>query len=114
MCSQVKIQISAEDDALLNSYFGAEIAKSIVNLYRKIVSNPNAKLKTSEAITTQSITDRQLRTSIHQAIRRIFSSRLESSTNAGGALVILAMPKGSKRGGTGASNNGNVRETDHL
>ena len=45
------------------------------------------------------ITDRELRTKIHQEIRRIFSSRLDSSTDGDGNIIISSA---NERGGWGA------------
>ena len=92
----------------MSSFVGAEVAKSIIDLHKKIISTPKAKPKALEVIMIKPIIDRQLRTKIHQAIRRIFSSLLESSTNAKGAIVVSAMPKSRRNG------NESVRETGHL
>ena len=39
------------------------------------------------------ITDRDARTKIHQAVRKIFASRLETSTDENGAMLIYATPQ---------------------
>ncbi|KAI9829968.1 MAG: hypothetical protein M1819_005940 [Sarea resinae] len=101
--------LSVEDKALLDSFFGGDTVQSIVNLYRKILDSPKARANSFDKVKSAPISDRGLRTSIHQAIRRIFSSRLESSTDGEGAMVISASGKGSSansaaRGGNGRGN----------
>ena len=66
------------------------MTRSIVNLHDKILRRPKAKAKEYGSVRSAVITDRSLRTQIHQAVRRIFSSRLETSTDDDGAMIISA------------------------
>ncbi len=50
------------------------------------------------------ITDRQLRTRVHQSVRRIFCSRLETSTDNDGAIIVSA---------SASSRNGKRRRPEH-
>ncbi|KAL8688002.1 MAG: hypothetical protein Q9224_004997 [Gallowayella concinna] len=91
------IQLSAEDKDLLNSYFDTEVVEQILSLFQRILATPQRKARDFGTVTTKSIA-RDVRTDIHQALRRIFSSRLESSTSGDGAMVISAANPSSSRG----------------
>ena len=64
--------------------------KAVIDLYMKVAQNPFRKAQLHGSVKSKPITDRDLRTKIHQALRRIFSSRLESYTEDDGAIVISA------------------------
>ncbi|KAL8950378.1 MAG: hypothetical protein Q9222_003595, partial [Ikaeria aurantiellina] len=110
--SNVKDQIptiSDEDRDLLTSYFGSETVEQTLALFNRILASPHRKAKDFETVTTGPI-EREVRTDIHQVIRRIFSSKLETMTNDFGAMVISAANPSSNRGakpnaGRGAWNN---------
>ena len=59
-------------------------------LYNRVVNSPHRRLKDYGTVKSDVITDRGVRTSIHQAIRNIFRSRLESSTDDKGAMIVSA------------------------
>ncbi|KAA6412201.1 MAG: pseudouridine synthase Pus7 [Lasallia pustulata] len=84
------IQLSPEDEALLNSYFGPDVAKATLALYNRILNSPHRKTKEYGMVKSAAINNRELRTNIHQALRRIFKSRLETATDDSGAMVITA------------------------
>ncbi|OJD11310.1 hypothetical protein AJ78_07893 [Emergomyces pasteurianus Ep9510] len=94
-----------EDNKLLEEYFGPETTQQIILLHSRALARPTAKASNIGRVRSDIITDKDLRTKIHQAIRRIFASRLESSTDNDGAMVITAIPvsrKGAQsRGGRG-------------
>jgi tRNA pseudouridine13 synthase len=52
-------------------------------------------------VSSEAITDRQQRTTVHQALRRIFHSRLESSTAKDGSLIISMAARGNKNARNG-------------
>lgn len=83
-------QVSAEDEHLLISYFGDQVVQAILALYENILNSPLRKAKDYGTVTSAKITDRELRTKIHTAIRRIFNSHLETTTNEDGAVMIFA------------------------
>ncbi|KAI9701186.1 MAG: hypothetical protein M1836_001855 [Candelina mexicana] len=91
-----RFQLSADDEALLQSYFGPGTVKSILALHNKILTCPDTKARSHGTVVSAVITDRELRTKIHQAMRRIFSSRLETSTDNDGAMVISVATNASK------------------
>lgn len=102
----VEFQISDEDKALLDSYFGADHAKKIVSLYRRAQSNEKARPSELGRLSTVVVTDRDLRIKMHQAIRRIFNSQMESSTDAEGLMTISVAANRTKRKAQGAREGG--------
>lgn len=97
--------MSEEDNALLVEYFGAENAAKIVALHQRAMTNSKTKPADLGKVMA-AISDRDLRTKIHQAIRRIFNSQLESSTDAEGVLAITAAPSRNKRNAQGGGGRG--------
>ncbi|KAI9932270.1 hypothetical protein ASPWEDRAFT_182910 [Aspergillus wentii DTO 134E9] len=95
-----EFKLSDSDKALLESYFSAEIAEKIIQLHSR-VSTSSARPGDLGKVNGGTITDRDLRTNIHQAIRRIFNSQLESSTDSEGVMTIAAAPNRNKRNGKG-------------
>ncbi|KAL8999873.1 MAG: hypothetical protein Q9169_001414 [Polycauliona sp. 2 TL-2023] len=90
-------QLSDPDKALLTSYFDTEVVDQILALFQRILASPQRRARDFGHVITQPI-EREVRTEIHQAIRRIFSSRLESTTNGDGAMNIAAANPRSKSG----------------
>ncbi|CAL5867044.1 uncharacterized protein PFLUO_LOCUS1256 [Penicillium psychrofluorescens] len=100
-----EFKVSEEDNALLVEYFGAENAAKIVALHQRAMTNSKTKPADLGKVMA-AISDRDLRTKIHQAIRRIFNSQLESSTDAEGVLAITAAPSRNKRNAQGGGGRG--------
>lgn len=103
-----EFKISDDDKTLLDTYFTPEIAASIIDLHDRAQKSPNTKVTALGRVKSNVITDRDLRTNIHQAIRRIFAGRLESSTDTDGCMVISVNPprktKKQKNVGRGGAN----------
>ncbi|KFY02211.1 hypothetical protein O988_02324 [Pseudogymnoascus sp. VKM F-3808] len=94
-----------EDEVLLDNYFGANVREQIVKMYKKILAKPNEKAATYGSVTSEPILDRELRTKLHQDMRRIFDSKLETNTDKDGFIRISAAPKvGPSRGARGGAN----------
>lgn len=85
--------LSSEDEKLLDGYFGAEVRGKIVKMYKHILSKPNEKAAVYGSVVSEPILDRELRTKLHQDMRRIFSSKLETSTDKDGFIKIFAAAK---------------------
>ena len=85
--------LSSEDEVLLDGYFGAEVRGKIVKMYEHILSKPDQKAAVYGSVLSEPILDRELRTKLHQDMRRIFSSKLETSTDKDGYIKIFAAPK---------------------
>jgi tRNA pseudouridine13 synthase len=109
-----EFKVSEEDNALLAEYFGAENAAAIVTLHETAMNSPKARPSELGKVTVV-VSDRDLRTKIHQAIRRIFNSQLESSADGEGNLAITAASNRFKRkaqghrGNTGRGSGGGGR-----
>lgn len=84
--------ISTEDNETLLSYFSPAVVDAIRSLYNRATDPSHRNFKESGVVRSAAI-DRQVRTKIHQDIRRIFNSRLESTTEHDGTMIISAMPK---------------------
>ena len=93
------VQLSSEDRDLLISYFDTGVVESIVSLYNRVLNSPHRNAK-DHGVVRSEVIDREIRTKIHQAIRRIFSSRLETTTADDGTMVVsAAVPSGGGRSG---------------
>lgn len=92
-----EFQLSGEDRILLESYFGTSNTKKIVTLHRNGLSQPRRRPADFGKVPTIVVTDRDHRIQIHQAIRRIFNSQLESSTDNEGVMVISVAPNRNNR-----------------
>lgn len=101
-----EFHLTDEDRSLLESFFGSENTQQILALHNRVLSSPKARPGELGRVRTAAITDRDLRIKIHQSIRRIFSSRLESSTDADGVMVISAAPKSKQDGRTSRTADG--------
>ncbi|PYH97329.1 tRNA pseudouridine synthase D [Aspergillus ellipticus CBS 707.79] len=107
-----EFQVSEEDNTLLESLFGPESTKRIVALNQRALANPKSKPSDLPKINTLVVTDRDLRIKMHQAIRRIFNSQLESQTDSEGLMVISAAPNRNNRNAqSGGRGNGRSRVT---
>lgn len=83
-------QLQPEDKNTLLSYFNSSIVDDILALYDRIVDSPHRKTRDYGQVKS-GVIDRQKRKTIHQDIRRIFDSRLETVTDHDGAMIITAM-----------------------
>ncbi|KAJ5493705.1 hypothetical protein N7463_009792 [Penicillium fimorum] len=103
-----EFKVSEEDHTLLEEYFGAQNAAEIIALHKIAMAKPKGRPSEFGKVTC-AVSDRDLRTKIHQAIRRIFNSQLESSTDAEGNMSITAASNRFKRGATGGRANGRIQ-----
>ncbi|KAL4781419.1 pseudouridine synthase [Aspergillus varians] len=106
-----EFQLTEEDKALLDSLFGAQNTQKILFLHRRALSTPKARPSDLGRLNTVVVDDRDERIKIHQAIRRIFSSQLESSTENDGTMVISAASNRNKRNAQGAGRGGGRERT---
>ncbi|KAL1967464.1 hypothetical protein VTN77DRAFT_3249 [Rasamsonia byssochlamydoides] len=107
--------LSDDDRTLLESYFGGDVAQKIIILNERARASPNARPHEFGRIKSGVVTDRDLRTKMHQAIRRIFLSQLESSTDSDGAMVISVAPNRHKRSAQGfRGESGNARKAKPI
>ncbi|KAL8827095.1 MAG: hypothetical protein Q9191_003394 [Dirinaria sp. TL-2023a] len=83
-------ELTAEDRDTLTSYFGPSTVCEILALHDRILKSPHRRTKDYASVKSSPITDRSIRTRIHQDLRRVFQSRLESSTDDDGTIRIVA------------------------
>ncbi|OJK04626.1 hypothetical protein ASPACDRAFT_1884303 [Aspergillus aculeatus ATCC 16872] len=102
-----EFQISDEDNALLESLFGEEPTQKILALNKRALENPKSRPSDFSKIATVVVTDRDLRIKMHQAIRRIFNSQLESQTDSEGMMNISVAPNRNNKKAQGGRGNGN-------
>lgn len=86
------MQLNSEDMTALLSYFGPDIANEVLALHERIVTSPHHKAKDHGTVMS-TVIDRQTRSKIHQDLRRMFNSRLETVTDNDGHMVITAVPE---------------------
>ncbi|CAI7599787.1 unnamed protein product [Penicillium glandicola] len=103
-----EFKVSEEDHTLLEEYFGAQNAAEIIALHKVAMAKPKGRPSEFGNVTF-AVSDRDLRTKIHQAIRRIFNSQLESSTDAEGNMAITAANNRFKRGANAGRANGRIQ-----
>lgn len=60
--------LGSDDTALLDSYFGVNVRAAILKLYEKVLLSPHAKPGSLGSVSSEPITDRQLRGKLHQVI----------------------------------------------
>ena len=69
-----------------------ETTNAITRLYSSVLKNPNRKSREFKPVVSLPIADKELRTTAHQSIRRIFSSRLNTITSEENSIRITAAP----------------------
>lgn len=97
-------QLSPGDEASLKTFFSNEIVAQALDLFNRVVNSPHRKPHEYGFVTTDQLSDKQMRTKMHQEIRRIFSARLESYTDSDGIVTIAAAQQGSHRAGNSTQN----------
>lgn len=76
----------------LLSCFGPDVVNEILALHERVVSSSHRKAKDYGSVKS-AVIDRQTRSKVHQDVRRIFDSRLETATDNDGHMIITAMPE---------------------
>ncbi|KAL9104941.1 MAG: hypothetical protein Q9163_000186 [Psora crenata] len=87
-----RFQHPPEETEILESYFTPEFVGAIRSLYNRVLRPPHRPAREYGSLMS-AVIDRQTRGKIHQEIRRIFHSMLESQTDNDGHVIISAMPK---------------------
>ncbi|KAL4934566.1 pseudouridine synthase PUS7 [Aspergillus undulatus] len=105
----VEFQLTQEDATLMDELFGAQHVPMIVSLHKKAASNPKAKPSDLGRLNTIVVNDRDQRIKMHQAVRRIFNSQLESSTDSDGTMVISVAANRNKKNIQGGRGSGRDR-----
>ncbi|KAI5838795.1 putative pseudouridine synthase TruD/Pus7 [Morchella snyderi] len=76
-------ELSADDFTALSALITPEIAASCVALYRAILSAPTPVELPTTTLTTPAIPTKDARSTLHALVRRLFSSKLETTTLTG-------------------------------
>lgn len=89
-------QVAAEDSASLEKLAGQDFAEAVVAMYQTPQTDDSPRVK---PVTSGSIDDKYARGQVHQEVRRIFQSRIETSTNGDGSITatLLQTRKNKKR-----------------
>lgn len=105
------VEVAAEDVKILTDLAGENFAQALVEMFREAqTADPEQRVK---PITSEPIDEKHTRGQIHQEVRRIFQSRVDTSTDASGGIVATAIrdrPRGKKRNRGGAQQRDNNRE----
>ncbi|KAJ9497809.1 multisubstrate pseudouridine synthase 7 [Exophiala xenobiotica] len=96
----VKSDVSDDDRAKLVEYFNEEAVVQLISLYESILRHPKMKARDHPTVRADFTSDRNVRSQIHQDIRRIFHGKIDSSTDNEGVLVLTAVAN-SNRGRNG-------------
>ena len=78
------------DRVRLAEYLGEEATLQILQLYQSIRDHPSKKAHEHPFVRSDFTSDRSLRSQIHQHIREVFRSTIESSTDHDGILILKA------------------------
>ncbi|PTB67297.1 tRNA pseudouridine synthase D [Trichoderma citrinoviride] len=107
------IEIPAEDVTALSNLAGEKFAQELVDLFREGQVDASEKKK---PVVSEPVDDKFKRGEIHQEIRRIFNSRIETSTDDAGAIVAsyAAPTRRGKRGRGGRNRNRNKQDDQPI
>ena len=86
--------MAAEDRAQLQRFFDDSTISSAIQLFNKVISSPHRSKVQYGVVHSNQVTDRELRKDAHEAIKRIFRLRLDSSTDSQGVITIAAADPG--------------------
>ncbi|KAI9823385.1 MAG: hypothetical protein M1826_007741 [Phylliscum demangeonii] len=86
-------ELSNADGVELSNLVGPDALQLIMQLHQKMEQSPRAKPKSLGSVALPATTDREQRRHIHQAIRRMFSSRLETTTDDDGIISVSVAPR---------------------
>ncbi|KAK5990137.1 Multisubstrate pseudouridine synthase 7 [Cladobotryum mycophilum] len=92
------LEISAEDVTVLENLTDPKFAQELVQLFKTIQGEDAEKRK---YVTSDLIDDKYKRGQIHQEVRRIFKSKIDTTTNGNDAIVanlVAPLRRGKKRG----------------
>ncbi|UKZ80604.1 hypothetical protein TrVFT333_008366 [Trichoderma virens FT-333] len=107
------IEVPAEDVTALSNLAGEKFAQELVNLFRDSQVEASEKKK---PVVSEPVEDKFKRGEIHQEIRRIFNSRIETSTDDAGAIIasFSAPTRRGKRGRGGRNRNRNKQDDQPI
>ncbi|QPC73646.1 hypothetical protein HYE68_004398 [Fusarium pseudograminearum] len=103
-------EVSAEDAAILEGLTDQRFAQELIEVYKAGSGPDSDKRKT---VTSEAMDDRAKRGQVHQEIRRIFKSRVDTNTGDDGAIIATLIPPrkaNSKKRGRGGGRGGGGRD----
>ncbi|GKU01414.1 multisubstrate pseudouridine synthase 7 [Fusarium langsethiae] len=104
-------EVSAEDAAILEGLTDQRFAQELIEVYKAGSGPDSDKRKT---VTSEAMDDRAKRGQVHQEIRRIFKSRVDTNTGDDGAIIATLIPprkaNSKKRGRGGGRGGGGGRD----
>ena len=80
--------MTPEDEAELLTYFDEEVVKSILAINLRALRPKPRGADPAGTLTLPAVQDKDTRTKIHQSLRRIFASRLETIADGRGCIVV--------------------------
>ena len=83
-------QVSVEDISKLMTCLNEKAAEELVALYNKILAFPTARPRDHGVVTAAIPAEKSVRTELHEDIRRIFDSKIESSTDKDKNLMTFS------------------------
>lgn len=90
---KVQEDVPAEDVASLEALTDKRFAQELVDLYK---AGPGVAHEKKQDVTSEPLDDRSKRGQVHQEIRRIFKSRIETNTSDAGAIIASFVPPRTK------------------
>ncbi|KAM0246651.1 hypothetical protein ACHAP5_004588 [Fusarium lateritium] len=104
-------EVSAEDAAILEGLTDQRFAQELVAVYK---AGHGADQDRKKTVTSDPMDDRTKRGQVHQEIRRIFKSRIDTNTGDDGAIIATLIPprkaNSKKRGRNGGGRGGGGRD----
>jgi tRNA pseudouridine13 synthase len=79
-----------EDISKLMTYLSEKVAEELLAFYNKILASPSAKPRDHGFVTSVIPAEKAVRTALHEDIRRIFNSKIESSTDKDKDLMTFS------------------------
>lgn len=100
--SDALIEVSPEDEASLASLAGAQFVADVMEMLKSATiqsDNSEEQQPGIKRVTAEPTDDRSKRAQIHQEVRRIFQSKIDTSTDETGTIVatVVTRGKGKKR-----------------
>lgn len=90
--------VSPEDEQKVQEIFGEEVTKKISSLFKAVLRHPNKRKRDFNAVTSNPIEDRDLRTTAHKLVRSAFQGNLETTTDENNVIVLSANPQRAQAG----------------
>ncbi|KAI1457596.1 pseudouridine synthase [Annulohypoxylon moriforme] len=91
--------ISESDRSILIDLLGQTTTEELIDLYSKANENKKSAFKTPIFVKISAITEKSQRSRVHSEIRRIFSSKIDTSTDGDGSIKAALAGRGNQQWG---------------